>query len=512
MKKKYGIIQIIVAFILAFLYFYSLQFSTHNLVDTDGYYHIKLAYIYRTQGLITEFPGAYYTILRDNFYDDQFLFHVLLIPFTFGDLVLWGKIAAVIFASLSITAFYWFLSKNGIAWPLFWAMILLTSQKFVIRANMTRPESLSVLFFILGVHFAISRKYKSLFFISILYSLIHGSFFILSIFIVVYLLINYAKKKRFDYTLIFCNLGGIFLGLFINPYFPKNIYTVYMVYLNGILGILKSVPLSAPIEEWMPLNFLLFINETYVIIILFLISLFFIKKNQNKHSLLFLITSLILFILTMRHNRFVVFWSVATVILCAFTLNKSFKNIAGLWNFPLAFGKRLSIGKYKKAMLIIFILIAVFLFSNFFYIHKQKLAESNYFNNYYNCSAWINNNTPKDTNIFIMTWSQFPALFFYNHDNRYTLGLDEYKMYFYDKELYLKYVGLTREGIRESGRIMNDPEKIRKIIKEDFNSSYIFLDERDLIFTHTYLYNLAKKDNNFKKGYEDAYCSVYRVK
>ena len=102
--------------------------------------------------------------------------------------------------------------------------------------------------------------------------------------------------------------------------------------------------------------------------------------------------------------------------------------------------------------------------------------------------------------------------FFYNHDNRYTLGLDEYKMYFYDKELYLKYVGLTREGIRESGRIMNDPEKIRKIIKEDFNSSYIFLDERDLIFTHTYLYNLAKKDNNFKKGYEDAYCSVYRVK
>ena len=152
-----------------------------------------------------------------------------------------------------------------------------------------------------------------------------------------------------------------------------------------------------------------------------------------------------------------------------------------------------------------FILIAIFLFSYFFYAHKQKLSESDYFNNYYNCSNWIKNNAPKNTNIFIMTWSQFPPLFFYNHNNRYTLGLDEYKMYFYDKELYFKYVGLTRGIIKE-------PDKIKKIIKEDFNSSYIFLDERDWIFTQTYLYNLVKKGDNFKKEYEDEYCSVYKVK
>ena len=327
MKAKYNKIQLLLVFILAFLYFYSLQFSTHNLVGYDGYYHVKLAYTYRTQGLITEFPWMYYTIFRDNFADDQFLFHLLLIPFTFGNLILGGKIAIVIFTSLSITVFYWFLKKNGIVWPLFWTMVLLTSQKFVVRSNMVRPESLSVLFFILGIYFTISRKYKSLFFISILYSLLHGSFFILSIFIVVYLLIDYIKKKRFEYKLLFYNFGGVFFGLLINPYFPKTIYTVYMVYLNGILRILKSVPLSAPIEEWMPLNFSLFIKETYVIIILFLISLFFIKKSQNKHSLLFLITSLVFFILTMQHNRFVVYWSVAAVIFCAFSLNKYFKKL-----------------------------------------------------------------------------------------------------------------------------------------------------------------------------------------
>ena len=54
--------------------------------------------------------------------------------------------------------------------------------------------------------------------------------------------------------------------------------------------------------------------------------------------------------------------------------------------------------------------------------------------------------------------------------------------------------------------------KIKKTLKKDFNSSYIFLDEQDCILTKTYFYNLVKKDNNFKKEYQDEYCSIYKVK
>jgi hypothetical protein len=78
-------------------------------------------------------------------------------------------------------------------------------------------------------------------------------------------------------------------------------------------------------------------------------------------------------------------------------------------------------------------------------------------------------------------------------------------MYFYDKELYFKYVGLTRGIIKE-------PDKIKRIIKEDFNSSYIFFDDNDRVVINNYFYNLVRKDNNFKKEYQDKYCSVYKVK
>jgi hypothetical protein len=78
------------------------QFSTPNLPDNDGYYHIKLAEIMRTEGLKPAFPWLPLTILNAReFYDHHFLFHVALIPFTFDDLRLGAKFAAVIFAALA---------------------------------------------------------------------------------------------------------------------------------------------------------------------------------------------------------------------------------------------------------------------------------------------------------------------------------------------------------------------------------------------------------------------------
>ena len=79
-----------------------IQFSTPDLPDNDGFYHIKLAEIMRTEGLRPAFPWLPLTILNAReYYDHHFLFHVALIPFTFGDLRLGAKWAAVTFASLA---------------------------------------------------------------------------------------------------------------------------------------------------------------------------------------------------------------------------------------------------------------------------------------------------------------------------------------------------------------------------------------------------------------------------
>ena len=91
--------------VLWLIFFASLafvQFASPDLPDNDGYYHIKLASLMRTEGLKPDFPWLPLSILNENeFYDHHFLFHVALIPFTFGDLRLGAKWAAVTFASLA---------------------------------------------------------------------------------------------------------------------------------------------------------------------------------------------------------------------------------------------------------------------------------------------------------------------------------------------------------------------------------------------------------------------------
>ena len=63
------------------------QFGTPDMPDNDGFYHIKLAALMREQGFKPEFIWLPLSILNAReFYDHHFLFHVFLIPFTFGDL------------------------------------------------------------------------------------------------------------------------------------------------------------------------------------------------------------------------------------------------------------------------------------------------------------------------------------------------------------------------------------------------------------------------------------------
>jgi hypothetical protein len=105
------------------LVLYLIQFSTPNLVGTDGYYHIKFAYLMRMEGLKPDFPWLPLTILNPGeFSDHHFLYHVALIPFTFGDLILGAKWASVFFASLAFLSIWWLLCNQKIPYAGLWAL------------------------------------------------------------------------------------------------------------------------------------------------------------------------------------------------------------------------------------------------------------------------------------------------------------------------------------------------------------------------------------------------------
>ena len=107
-----------------------IQFATLDMPDNDGFYHIKLAHLMRTEGLKPDFPWLPLTILnQDEFYDHHFLFHLLQIPFLwFFEPVTAAKIAAVTFGSLAIFSVYWLLYRYKVDYLLLWLIALLVWQ------------------------------------------------------------------------------------------------------------------------------------------------------------------------------------------------------------------------------------------------------------------------------------------------------------------------------------------------------------------------------------------------
>lgn len=83
------------------------QFSIPTLFDADGYYHIRMAKFITQYGPYLDFHWARYSILAEHFVDKDFLYHLLLIPFTFlPDMIFGAKIAAVVFAAALYLVFF----------------------------------------------------------------------------------------------------------------------------------------------------------------------------------------------------------------------------------------------------------------------------------------------------------------------------------------------------------------------------------------------------------------------
>ena len=140
-----------------------ITFSVPTL-GRDDYYHIKYSEILREEGIQKEMPALYYTSLRENFYDSYFLYHFLLIPFTYGDLILGAKIALLFFFALLVIGFFKFLRYFKIPYPSFWVIVFIfTSSFFMVRLLSVRPFSIATLFYLGTLFFLFTKKYKYLF-------------------------------------------------------------------------------------------------------------------------------------------------------------------------------------------------------------------------------------------------------------------------------------------------------------------------------------------------------------
>ena len=130
--------------VATYVLFLLLQLQHPSLIGVDGYFHIQYSRLMWTQGLVREFPWLPFTIYDRNYADDHFLFHLLQIPFTFGDLIVGAKHFSAVVAGLVVGTFLHILRRQKVYGAWIWTTgLLVSSHPFLLRLSLA-PTARSI--------------------------------------------------------------------------------------------------------------------------------------------------------------------------------------------------------------------------------------------------------------------------------------------------------------------------------------------------------------------------------
>ena len=528
MKKYIKFIQkyyldYIFLFILTFLYYGYLQYNNY-IGDPDGFYHTRIAMFLREGIILKSLPWMQYSTINENFTDHQFLYHLILSPFTLLKNPLIGiKIATVLFTSSMITTFYWLLKKFKVYLPWLFSILFITISGLNFRLSLIKTNSLSLLTIWLLIYAIFFKKYKLLFILGFIFVYLYGgwplSILILSIYFIsdfIYKKIHSNKlklftkkiiyfftKKDIEYSnnikLILLWFIGIITGLVLNPYWPNNLYFYYQQIIQ--IGIINLGQQFAVGTEWYGANIGEIISSAPHIFILanliWIILIYDIKKISKKTWFTFILSFFFL-LMTIKSSRYLEYFWPFTLLFISFGFTDIIKIIS--WKkIKKEWWKKQN--KYIKLYLFtIFltfcILIVPIVLKNTI---QTKISDKWPINKFKKSSIWLQNNTKEKEIIFHNCWSTWPLLFYNNINNYYMTGLDPTFMHNYNNELHQLYIDITK------GDITKD---LHKIIKEKFNASTVFI-EKDK--NKEFIKNL-NHDFYIQLVYNDKEVRIYKIK
>ena len=485
----------IALFLVFFLGMSLIQFATPDMPDNDGFYHIKLAWLMRTEGLKPDFPYLPLSILNEReFYDHHFLFHVALIPFTFGDLRTGAKWAAVTFASLAFLAVWYLFDRQRVPFSWLWALGLLgISQAFLFRMSITRAQSLSLGMLALAYAWLLEGKHKHLAVLGFLYVWTYDAFPLMIALAVLHFLAVALIEHRIDFRPLLYTSAGVLLGMLINPYFPDNLIFSY----HHMLPKLTDATSVSVGNEWFPYDTQQLLDNSLPSLVAFAggaLALGLSGRKMDLRTALGLFVALLFGLMLFQARRFVEYFPPFALIFAAFA-----------WT-PLLEPRPASAAEERPPLLaflsspyvpvaLLFVAVASSIALSIPAAQKS-IGGSKSYGLYANASLWLEKNTPAGSRVFQTDWDDFPRLFYYNTHNTYLVGLDPTYMQLYDSKLYDVWVNITRGGVKNPAQI----------IATTFGSRYVHTD-----LNHGDFIRVAAQDPGLKEVYRDDQAIIYEV-
>ena len=482
----------------------NIQFATPDMPDNDGYYHIRFAEIMRQEGLKPNFPWLPLSVLNAREYaDHHFLFHVALIPFTFGDLRLGAKWAAVTFSALAFLSLWWLLRRQNVPYSAIWALgVLAISEAFLYRMSITRAQSLSLAFMIIGLHWMMTRQYRWLIPLSFLYVWLYDAFPLMLILSAIYVGAAWLLEKRLEWRPLAYTALGIGLGMLVNPYFPDNI-VFFIRHLAPKLTETTSVSVGS---EWYPYRTTQLLENSPIALVAFLagvVALGLSGRRMDTRAATALFVAILFGLMLFQSRRFVEYFPPFALIFCAFAW-KPLLQKDGTNSDPPPSGdlttasttRRFS--QMHRQLLVPGLLGVVLLVGAWITVRdaRASITTSRPYTLYSGAAAWLNQNTESGARVFQTDWDDFPRLFFYDTRNTYLIGLDPTYMQLFDSDLYNLWEKITQ------GELKNPSD----FIFPRFGASYVMSD-----LLHKDFIRQAQKDPGLREVYKDADAVVYQV-
>lgn len=528
--REWPWLSYVVVYALAFIVLMVFQSSTY-FADPDSFYHAKMAILIRDQGIVRQFPWLDLTVLGQNYTDQHFLYHVLLIPFVTWLPPLVGlKLATVVFGATLFTALYWMFRRLRVRWPLLFVLVLLLIRPFTFRISLAKAPSTSLIFLFIGMLWMFEYKLRRLFALAFVYVWYYGGFPLLGITSVIIgatswlhnrfvthhdshrfvnkLLALIGRHRRVEHSrhlngkMIVVVVGGLAAGLVLNPYFPANLTFYYHQLVNiGIINFQKVIGVG---NEWYPYSLGdLLANGAFASLLLLIACIGIVMRfrAQSKQSWALAIMTIFTFLLTIKSRRYVEYYIPMAVVFSAVSISDTLRGLP--WSNIQQTFKRWFLstarGRWAAALIAMYLVFGVgWLAGRDFRNELSDLRQGFRLDRFTVVSTWLREHTPVGSRIIHSDWDEFPVLFYHNTHNTYIVGLDPTFLYKADPDRYWTWVNITL------GRFSGD---LTQAVTDTLQSQYVFVATGHEVMDNQFRYN-----RDFEVVYADAEATIYHVR
>ena len=147
--KSYILFECLLVFLFSYIVFSTFIFPTYYLPTHDGLFHFKMAELILNEGPWVDIRWLPLTVLGEHGTDHQWLWHVLITPFTLISSPEWGLKIAIVFMGALVPAVLCYIARTlRIPYAPAWAISAVVAGSMMPdRILMLRTQNLGIIFY-----------------------------------------------------------------------------------------------------------------------------------------------------------------------------------------------------------------------------------------------------------------------------------------------------------------------------------------------------------------------------